>query len=138
MTDEGLLIKHDFNLPDHTTELSKAEDVIEKLRTRFKKIQTSKSINDKKHTDMFEETVRILDYVGRLSVPAFEIEDELEKLYILQYPKSPQLGKKLWLDHYDRIHHPYSILKARCFRLLEELDAEYRKRFKKNPPNWNI
>lgn len=136
--DETVLIQYDFNLPNHTTELSKAEDVIEKLKNRFKRIQDTKSITEKKHTQLYEETIRVLDYVGRLSVPAFEIEDEMERMYILQYPKQPALAKKLWLDNYDNVHHPYTILKNRCFRLLEELDKEYIKRFKAKPPNWNI
>lgn len=131
-------IKHDFRLPDHSTELSKAEDVIEKLRDKFKKIVEIQAINGKIHTELYEEIVRVLDYLGRLSTPAFDIGDELERLYILQYPKSPKLAKKLWLDHYDSIHHPYSLLKNRCFRMLEELDEEYQRVWKKNPPNWNI
>ena len=131
-------IKHDFNLPNHATELSKAEDVIEKLKNKLKKIQQNKSITDKLHTELYEETVRVLDYLGRLSIPAFEIENELERMYILQYPKSPQLAKKLWLDHYDSLHHPYTLLKNRCYHILEELDCTYRKKYKANPPNWNI
>ena len=91
-------IKHDFRLPDHSAELSKAEDVIEKLKNRFKKIIETQSINGKIHTDLYEEIVRVLDYLGRLSNPAFAIGAELEALYVLQYPKSPQLAKKLWLD----------------------------------------
>jgi len=131
-------VKHDFKLPDHSSELSKAEDVIEKLRERFKTIVKTKSITGKIHTDLYEEVVRVLDYVGRLSNPAFAIEDEMERLYILQYPKSPAMAKRLWLDHYDSIHHPYSLLKNRCYRMLEELDEEFQQVWQKNPPNWNI
>jgi len=131
-------IKHDFKLPDHSAELSKAEDVIVKLRNKFKKIVEIQSINGKIHTELYEEIVRVLDYLGRLSNHAFNIGEELERLYVLQYPKSPQLAKRLWLNHYDSIHHPYSLLKNRCFRMLEELDEEFQKVWKKNPPNWNI
>jgi len=138
MCSETEFIQHDFKLPDHTSELSKAEDIIEKTRDKVKKLLTTKTLNDKSHTETFEETIRILDYLGRLSMPAFAIEQELEQMYALRYKTSPQLAKKLWLDHYDKIHHPYSILKNRCFRILEELDEEYQKEFKKNPPNWNI
>jgi len=133
-----MFIKHDFKLPAHNNELSKAEEVIEKLRNKFKKIQKNKTINDSIHNTLYEETVRILDYVGKLSMPTFAIEEEMEKLYILQYPKSPLLSKKLFNDHYMELHHPYTLLKNRCFRLLEELDNEYIKRFRKNPPNWKI
>ena len=80
----------------------------------------------------------MLDYVGRLSMPAFKIEDELEQMYVLQFKHAPQMGKKLWLDHYEDIHHPYTLQKNRCFRLLELLDAAYLEKFGKNPPNWKI
>jgi len=132
------LLTPDFTLPNHESELSKAEDIIEKLKTRLKRIQETKSITDKKHTELYEEIIIILDYVGRLSNPVFEIEETLERMYTLKYPKSPALSKKLFWDHYDKLHHPYTILKNRCFRLLEDLDNEYIKRMKCNPPNWNI
>jgi hypothetical protein len=130
-------IKHDFNLPNHDNELSKAEDVIEKLKNRLKIIEIQRTIDDKTHTQMFEHVVRILDYVGRLSMPAFAIEDEMEEMYKMKFLHAPELGKKLWLDHYGNVHHPYNLLKNRCYKLLEELDAEYFKRHKKKPPNWN-
>lgn len=133
-----LLLSPDFTLPNHTSELSKAEDIIEKLKTRLKRIQETKSITDKKHTELYEEVIIVLDYVGRLSNPVFEIEETLERMYILKYPKAPALSKKLFWDHYDDLHHPYTILKNRCFRILEDLDKEYKKRMKHNPPNWNI
>ena len=91
---EEQFIQHDFKLPDYTTELSKAEDVIEKLKTKLKKTQQNKSITGDIHTEMYEETIRVLDYVGRLSVPVFEIEDEMERMYVLQFPKFPELAKK--------------------------------------------
>jgi len=131
-------IKHDFNLPCHDNELSKAGDVIEKLKSKVNKIiSTVELISDKQFVQVYEEIVRVLDYVGRLSMPAFAIEDDLEKLYIKTYMHAPQLAKKLWLDHYENVHHPYSILKNRCFKLLEELDEYYQELYDKLPPNWN-
>ena len=131
-------ITHDFNLPNHYNELSKAEEIIEKLKKRFEITQIQKSINDATHLELFEETVKVLLYVAKLSEPAFEIEDELEKLYTIRYKHEPCLGKQLWFEHYEEIHHPYTILKNRCFRLLEELDNEYIKTHKKDPPNMKI
>ena len=131
-------IKHDFNLPDHSTQLQKAEEVIEKLKDKFKHIQITKSIDADKHITLYEETIRILDYVGNLSKAAFDIEEKIEKQYTLQFRHAPKLGKKLCNNHYEKIHHPYTLLKNRCFKLLEDLDAEYYKVQKKHPPNWNI
>jgi hypothetical protein len=131
-------ITHDFRLPNHSNELCTAEEIIEKLKTKFKEIQENKTIDDKSHDYLYNEVIRILDYVGRLSMAVFAIEEEMEKLYVLQYKQSPELAKKLWNDHYEELHHPYTLLKNRCFRMLEELDKEYQKVHKKNPPNWNI
>jgi hypothetical protein len=138
MLSNETLIQNNLILPDHNEELSKAETIIEKLKNKLKIIQTQKRINDKIHTQTYEEIIRVLDYLGRLSMPAFNIEDQLEALYTKQYIHTPELAKKLWLDHYDKILHPYSLLKNRCFRLLDELDTEYIKRNKQYPPNWKI
>ena len=130
------LIAHDFNLPCHDNELSQAADEIEKLKERLKIIQVRRSICGESHTTMFEDTIRVLDYVGKLSMPAFAIEDELEELYKMKFLHAPELAKTLWLDHYEIVHKPYTLLKNRCFKLLDELDAEYHNVHKKHPPNW--
>lgn len=129
-------IKTDFNLPNQANELSKAEEVIEKLKNEI--TNSTDSITDLSHDRLYEQVIRVLDYVGHLSVPAFEINDRLEAMYIQQHPYAPGLAKELWLQHYETIHHPYNLLKNRCWRMLEELDENYIKKFGKNPPNWKI
>lgn len=128
----------DIQLPDHTVELAKADEIIKNLKLKLKQIQCTKQIDAKTHTSMYEEIVRVLDYVGRLSKPMFDVEESLERMYTLHYPKSPQLAKKLCNDHYEQLHYPYTIQKNRCFKMLEDLDAEYIKRWRVKPPNWNI
>jgi hypothetical protein len=130
-------IVHDFKLPDHTNDLSKANDVIERLKKKIEELKFNNVLDDKNFIVKYEEIIRVLAFVGNLSVPAFEIQEELEALYTKQYIHSPELGKKLWLDHYENVHHPYSLLKNRCYKLLDELDALYRNKYKKDPPNWN-
>lgn len=125
-----------FELPDHGNELSLAEETIEKLKNRLKIIVLQKSITGKSHEELYEDTMRVLDFVGQLSLPAFALEDEMQEYYTKTYIHAPQLAKKLWLSHYGKLHQPYNLLKNRCFRLLEEIDAEYFKRHKKRPPNW--
>lgn len=131
-------IQTNFQLPDHTNELSKAEGCIDKIKIKFESHQKFKNLTDKSHTLLYEEIVRVLDYVGHLSVPVFKIEEELEAMYVLQFKHAPQMAKKLWLDHYDFLHRPYTLLKNRCYRLLEDLDNEYISLYKSTPPNWNI
>lgn len=130
-------IKHDFNLPNHTTQISKATEVIEKHKGKYLEYQNSQQINDKEFLSLYEEIIRVLDYLGRLSMPAFAIESDIEMEYMKQFNKSPELAKKLWQDHYESIHHPYTLLKNRCYKLLEELDELYIAVNKKSPPNWN-
>jgi len=127
-----------LELPTHENELSKAEDLIEKHKNRLRVIQMQRTIDDKSHDTFFNEVVRVLDYVGKLSMPAFAVEDQLEEMYAIKFKHSPQLAKKLWLDHYEVIHKPYTLLKNRCYRLLEEVDIAYFKKFNKHPPNWKI
>ena len=131
-------INTNLNLPDHSNELSKADEVLEKIKNRFNIIKKNQTIDDKNHVIMYEEIVRVLDYLGALSMSAFKIETQLEELYTKQYSHAPQLAKKMWFDHYELIHHPYNLLKNRCFRMLDELDNEFIKIHKMNPKNWNI
>lgn len=138
MEDSHEFIVHDFNLPCHDNELSNAGDVIEKLKQQINKtISSVELITDKQFVWVYEEVIRVLDYVGRLSMPAFAIEDELEEMYKMRYLHAPELAKKLWFDHYENVHHPYTILKNRCFKLLDELDNYYIGLYDRNPPNWN-
>ena len=58
-----------LDLPVQVNELSKAEDLIEKLKSRFETVKLKKSISPESHEHLYEETIRVLDYVGRLSMP---------------------------------------------------------------------
>jgi len=137
MQDYHELIEHDFKLPSHDNELSSAGDVIEKLKESVNQTITNvQIISDKRFVEVYEQIIMVLDYVGRLSMPAFAIEDEMEEMYKMHYLHAPELGKQLWFDHYEKVHHPYNILKNRCFKLLDEWDNYYIELFEKNPPNW--
>jgi hypothetical protein len=128
----------DMQLPCHTEELAKADEIINTIKSNLKTIINDKSITGNVHLQLYEETIRILDYVGRLSQPLFDIEDHLEQMYTMHYKSCPELGKKLFNDHYEKLHYPYTLLKNRCFKILEDLDEEYELRWDKKPPNWNI
>jgi len=132
------LITYDFNIPNNNNELSKADEAIEKLRKSVNHYNINvELITDNQFIILYERIIKVLDYVGRLSMPAFFIENELEELYKINYLHAPQLGKMLWLEHYEEIHKPYNKLKNRCFKLLDDLDEYYIELYDKNPPNWN-
>jgi len=141
MINEEQFVQKEFNLPDHSNELSKAEDQIEKLKIVFNEVRliyakSDEKITGQQHEKIFEAAIRAVDFVGRLSMPVFEAADQLEELYIKQYPRSPELAKSMWLKHSDLLHHPYSLLKNRCWRLIEELDEYYFSIHQTEPPNW--
>jgi len=130
-------VQHDFDLPNHDNELSKAGDVIEKLKIEINQnISEVLVVTDKEFVRLYEEVISVLDYVGRLSMSAFAIEEEMEEHYKMLYLHAPELGKQLYFNHYEVVHHPYTILKNRCFKLLDEWDAFYLALFDKHPPNW--
>lgn len=136
MEEVTTFIAHDFGLPNHEEELNTADLALSKLKLKLVAVIADNSIDDNTHDYLFEETIRILDYVGRLSIPCFKINYELERMYVNRYTHSPALAKKLWLDHYESIHHPYNLIKNRCFRLIKDIDQAYRDKYNINPPNW--
>ncbi|MDA3781028.1 MAG: hypothetical protein PF487_12525, partial [Bacteroidales bacterium] len=111
----------------------------EKIKLRLNKIfKKKKFISDEEFISIFEKIINILEYVGKLSMPAFAIEDELKEKYKLNFLHAPELGKKLWLDHYGNVHRPYNLLKNRSFKMLEDLDEHYINVHQKNPPNYKL
>jgi len=133
---EPEFITHDFKLPSHANEISHANDRYSKLKTIFNKHKKNSTLTDDEFINLYEDIIRVLDYVGNLSKPAYNVQKELEELYKYKYLHAPQLGKTLWLNHYSKIHHPYNLIKNRCFILLEELDKYYISMYDKLPPNW--
>lgn len=136
----------DLVIPNHSNELSKAESIILDISTKIKKTvkpfinkdgELETSITDKTFETLYEEVVKMLDYVGTLSVSVFEVEAFIESSYIAKYIHNPLEAKFAWYKHYSELHNPYSLLKNRCFNLLSDLDDEYFKKFKKLPPNYN-
>lgn len=131
-------VQLDFDLPCHDNELSKANDTYQNLKLIFNDYQKQKKISDKQFIKLFEDVIRVLDYVGRLSMSVFEKDEEIEEHFKMEYLNSPELGKELWLKYAHKLHHPYNIQKNRCHKLLEELDELYVALYAKQPPNWKI
>jgi len=135
---EELFIELNLNLPQDANELSRAEETINKLKTKVEKIIEFKIITDNLHEDTYEEVVIVLDKVGKLSEPAFGVEEQIETMYTLKYPHNPAFVKLIWYAHYEDVQHKYSLLKNRCFRMLDMLDMAYQDKYNNNPPNWEI
>lgn len=128
------LLNINLDLPNHNKELLESEEHIEEIRGELNEIKHNNIINNSTYIKMFDKITRGLYYVGSLSMPAFNAQDQIENKYTETYKHAPELGKKLWLDHYHQIHKPYNTLKNRLFRLYDELDNIYIKINKTTPP----
>lgn len=123
-----------LNLPCHKSELYDINEMIRSLQIDIRETP----ISNITHNDLFDRTCKLLTQVGELSKCVFNIMDTLDVMYFTKYKNSPELSKKLWLEHYDELHRPYTKLKNRCFRILDELDEKYFEKYSMYPPNWNI
>lgn len=128
----------DLNIPCCEEDLLKAKDAIKALQIKFLYIKNDNQMNDYWHDKLYEDNSRILAFVGSLSKRIFNVEDKLEKLYTERYIKTPRLAKHFWYVHYENLHHPFTSIKNKCWRLFDELDKEYRRtNDNQNPPNWD-
>jgi hypothetical protein len=124
-------------LPDNSKALEKSSDVIKEIRKKFTAVCDKKAINDDIHISLYEETIRILTFIGVLSNSVFDIEKKIEEIYTKKYISTPSIGKVLWYDEYDKLHHQYNILKNKCFKLLDDLDIEFKRINHTHPKNWD-
>lgn len=127
-------IKTIFN---DSNELSRLEHSILKLKDECSVVKTKNVINNDLHNSLYERGIRLLNEVAKLSIPVSELEERLKIKYDLEYIEFPQIGRKLLYEHYAELHHPYNILKNRCYNILDLIDNIYQSKFEKNPPNWD-
>jgi len=114
----------DIKLPDNTMKLDNIEKYIKTLNNRFKALINNNKFTKKEYETIHDYIVETLIMLGDLSLSTLEITDELETKYILLYPNSPKLAKKLWLDHINIVNHRYDLLKNRCYTLIDSLEEE--------------
>lgn len=126
-----------FTLDPHTKELSYAQDQIRDIEQHLTEIVLSRKMTTSIHEKLFEATAKMIDLVGGLSNQVFDIEQQLEDQYTEAFIHSPELGKKLWYDHYEELHKPYTNLKNKCWRLFDALDECFIKINKCKPGNWD-
>jgi predicted KAP-like P-loop ATPase len=130
------LIDVNLNLPNYTDNLKEAESMLNAIRKDIIDVYLEDKLSDEIHEKLFDKIVIVLDWVGRMSMPAFNVHDQLEEMYMTIHCKAPKLGRMLFDKHYHNIHRPYSSIKNRCFNTIDELDVLYKEKFNKNPPNW--
>lgn len=127
-----------IDLPDHKQKLSEIDFKLERIKHKFDQIQLKGCITDNIHESMYDETVLLLDFVGKLSKPLFSLRNTVENEYFETFRSSPKTARERWYKHYEHIHKPYTVLKNKCYSILENLDNEFVKIHKKYPRNYNL
>jgi len=114
-----------IEVPDNKTELDKATKFISRVSKKVNNHLLSLKLPKDEFIELYQEILRVLFNVGELSEPIFEIQDKLEEKYNLAYSHSPALATKLFWEKYSDAHKPYTILKNRCYTLLDNLEELY-------------
>jgi hypothetical protein len=114
-------------LPDHTDQLNKITKVGKNVMKKF-------DLDKRSYPPLTEKSVETMDYIlhkclrktADLSMSINEIETKLKDHYTCTYTKSPELGKKLFLDHYFSLHKPYDKVKNMLWKAIFTI-TEYKK-----------
>jgi len=133
------IISIELDLPTHTRELEDTEEYCKTLKEKYNEFKISRvasPMSDKEYESLYDSIMKGLYYLGYLSQPAFDVEDIIEEKYFQTYKHSPELAKKLWWDHYESVHRPYTLLKNRLFKLIDDLNDLYFLIHKKTPANY--
>jgi len=113
----------EIKLANHEQELEKITGVLNRIEKEWKWYKdTARSLTDDQKYAMCYIVNHALDVIGVLSITRFDARTKLEELYDLKYKHSPELGKTLYLEHYESLHKPYDKLKVKCFNLLAKIN----------------
>ena len=81
-----------------------------------------KTITQKYYNTCRERIEDVLYSVGELSIPYFRINEDLREYYLQKFKYDPDMARDRWLERYDSLHKPYTILKNKCYLLFRKLD----------------
>ena len=81
-----------------------------------------RTITQKYYNTCRERIEDVLYSVGELSIPYFRINEDLREYYLQKFKYDPDMARDRWLERYDSLHKPYTILKNKCYLLFRKLD----------------
>lgn len=81
-----------------------------------------KTITQKYYNTCRERIEDVLYSVGELSIPYFRINEDLREFYLQKFKYDPDMARDRWLERYDSLHEPYTVLKNKCYFLFRKLD----------------
>lgn len=125
----GNFIIHNLTLPDHTEELNQIKTNVKLIKNEVTELKADEviTLTPAEYNNLYDKIIKQLDYVGILSMSVFNVEEDLEELYILKYKNSPKKATELWWAHYELMHKPYTNLKNTCHKMVDDLHKIYKK-----------
>ena len=84
--------------------------------------ERKKPITQKYYNTYRERIEDVLYSVGELSIPYFRINEDLREYYLQKFKYDPDMARDRWLERYDSLHEPYTVLKNKCYLLFRKLD----------------
>ena len=81
-----------------------------------------RTITQKYYNTCRERIEDVLYSVGELSIPYFRINEDLREYYLQKFKYDPDMARDRWLERYDSLHEPYTVLKNKCYLLFRKLD----------------
>ena len=109
----------EFEVPNHEKDLEEADALLKRI---LAKVTSPIELGKDRKQAMLALTTDILYIIGDLSQAIFDLRTIMEEAYTHKYLKSPALGKKLYLEHYEGLHKPYDRLKNKTFKLIQLID----------------
>ena len=108
-------------VPEYADKLETAANLIKRSDKDYKWYRDNdKEIPLVKKKQLIYVVSTVLDAVGELSQPTFDLREGMEADYNIKYVKSPALGKQLFLKHYES----FDKIKNKCFDLLNKIDPK--------------
>ena len=111
-------------LPNNEKHILRIESELYSMNTKIRQAEMNHELGERFIKEKKERLFKLLMEVGNLSQPAFDLRDKLENIYITKYKATPKLGKKLFLEHYSKIHKPYDKLKNSIWKSINLLLPE--------------
>lgn len=106
------------SLVNHSDDLAKINDFALKIKKKYEDDLRKEQVTSRKKELYIFTIEEALGLIGDMSRQAFDTYPLLEQVYAKKYTKSPKLGKKLFLDHYQQLHKPYDQVKNRLWKIL--------------------
>lgn len=119
-------------VPNNDSKLKEIAEIINNLKRDYERVMNLKYSDEYDRIERIENAIyNCLLGLADLSIPIFNLMDEIEETYFNKYNNNPDLARKEWLKLYRGLHLEYDRQKERCFRLLNTIEKRFPMKIRK-------